>query len=70
MKLNNEGFGNYIESLINNFVQNTNELSIDRLDNNSLEEIINIKNIVPNQHISIGRWMFRASNIYSLVVNA
>ena len=67
LKLSNEGFGNYIESLINNFVQNTNELSIDRLDNNSLEEIINIKNIVPNQHISIGRWMFRASNIYSLV---
>ena len=73
LKLSNEGFGNYIESLINNFVQNTNELSIDRLDNNSLEErkkieeIINIKNIVPNRHISIGKWMFRASNIYSLV---
>lgn len=38
LKLSNEGFGNYIESLINNFVQNTNELSIDRLDNNALEE--------------------------------
>lgn len=73
LKLSNEGFGNYIESLINNFVQNTNELSIDRLDNNALEErkkieeIINIKNIVPNQHISIGRWMFGTSNIYFLV---
>lgn len=46
LKLSNEGFGNYIESLINNFVQNTNELSIDRLDNNSLEERKKLKKLL------------------------